>query len=148
MSNNQNKPSRHGIKSKNLGCLSVDAGDVVCFSMDSVIKLASLLGRGFGNSRLGDVHSQSNDIDEFIKEHEGVCCEFGCDGGYGVNRVHIISPEGECYDGVLIGGCPGPIRLLPDSLPSYGEFVDPRLDSWEKLSEDYKNLMVEKVWNE
>jgi hypothetical protein len=83
-----------------LGLVKVDAGDVVVFSLDQVMKMAHKMG-----------YNPIDGVDKFIARYQGVECGFGADGGYGVDRVTIVAENGEEYDGVLIGGPEGNVTL-------------------------------------
>lgn len=98
-----------GIKARELGVISVDAGDVVCFSMDEVIRMA------------GDV----DDVDRFIKRHKGVECDFRADGGYGVDQVTAVQQDGKTFDMILIGGDSKNLRrFLREDEPNFHEFFE------------------------
>lgn len=128
---------KNAIREKELGVLSVDAGDVVCFSLDSFIKIAEKLKRGFANKKL-DVHAQSADLDEFIKENDGILCEFHCDGGYGVSKVTAVGPDGNTYSAALIGGPGGTKRLLAQGEEEFNEMLDRKFGKDQCPSGDSK----------
>ena len=103
------------IKSKELGIISVDAGDVVCFSMDRCLDIADRLNMS---------------VDNFIKSFSGVNCEFHSDGGYGVDKVTAVRQDGSTCDMVLIGGdTKNFLRFLNEGEQELNEFIDshPRL---------------------
>jgi len=85
----------------NLGLVAVDAGDVVVFSYDAVMKMAARLG-----------YDPITGTDNFIKAFKGVECQFGADGGYGVDKVTVKDAKGDEYDAVLIGGPDGDVELV------------------------------------
>ena len=99
------------IKSKELGVISVDAGDVVCFSMDRCLDIADRLNMS---------------VDNFIGNFSGVKCEFRSDGGYGVNKVTAVDLVGSTCDMVLIGGAvPKNLRrFLNEGEQDFNEFMD------------------------
>lgn len=134
-----------GIKARELGIISVDAGDVVCFSMDEVIRMA------------GD----PDRVDNFIKRHRGVECEFRADGGYGVDQVTAVQQDGTTFDMILIGGDSKNLRrfLLQDE-PSFHEFMEshPRRheighgpafshDVFAEISKEYHEKLVSNPTN-
>ena len=99
-----------GIKVEELGVISVDAGDVVCFSMDEVFAMA---------------HAAHTDVNTYIKVHKGVQCDFRSDGGYGVDKVTAVQQDGKTFDMVLIGGDSKNLRrFLTEGEPSFDEFMD------------------------
>lgn len=99
-----------GIQSRELGVISVDAGDVVCFSMDEVLKMAE---------------RRNMDVDDFIKRHRGVECDFRADGGYGVDKVTAVQQDGKTYDMILMGGDTKNLRrFLLEGEPSFHEFME------------------------
>ena len=98
------------IKSHELGVISVDAGDVICFSMDEVLRMAE---------------RQHMDVDDFISQHKGVECDFRSDGGYGVDKVIAVQQDGTTFDMVLIGGDVKNLRrFLLEEEPNFEEFVE------------------------
>jgi len=104
------------IKKRELGVISVDAGDVVCFSMDSCLRVAERLGL---------------DVDAFIERYNGVECDFRADGGYGVDQVTAVQDDGKTYDMILIGGDAEHLRrFLKEGESSFHEFMEnhPRRD--------------------
>jgi len=104
------------IKKQELGVISVDAGDVVCFSMDSCLRVAERLGM---------------DVDAFIERYKGVECDFRADGGYGVDQVTAVQDDGKTYDMILIGGDAEHLRrFLKEGELSFHEFMEshPRRD--------------------
>ena len=93
------------IKNKELGRLLVDAGDVVCFSMDSVIRLAERLNIS---------------EDDLIARYEGVECDFRSDGNYGVDTLTAINQDGSTHSVVMIGGKPDEfLRFLNENEPTF-----------------------------
>ncbi len=95
-----------------LGTLSVDTGDVVCFSSDSVVRMLQALGK--------DVH----DYEEFLKEFEAVPCQFAADSLYRVEKVTVVNPKGESCDAVVIGhGLRNFERFLLVAEPTFDEFL-------------------------
>lgn len=99
-----------GIKRRELGVISVDAGDVVCFSMDRCLDIAERL---------------KLDVDTFIKRYDGVECDFRADGGYGVDQVTAVQDDGKTYDMVLIGGDVNHLRrFLTEDEKSFHEFME------------------------
>ncbi len=98
------------IKSEELGVIAVDAGDVVCFSMDSCLDIAERL---------------NVDVDTFIRNYRGVECNFRAEGGYGVDQVIAVQKDGSTCDMVLIGGDIKNLRrFLTDDEPTFREFMD------------------------
>ena len=99
------------IKSKELGVISVDAGDVVCFSMDRCLDIAKRLNMS---------------VDNFIGNFSGVKCEFRSDGGYVVNKVTAVDLVGSTCDMVLIGGAviKNLRRFLKKGEQDFNEFMD------------------------
>jgi len=79
------------VKFLKLGKLVVDCGDVVCFSMDSVIGLAEECGYDITK------------LQEFIKRWKGVECDLRSDGIYTVDRVTAVDQEGSTYSAIIIG---------------------------------------------
>ena len=95
-----------------LGTLSVDTGDVVCFSSDSVLRILRALGK--------DVH----DYEEFLKEFEAVPCQFAADSLYRVEKVTMVDSKGETCDAVVVGdGTPNFERFLLTNEPTFDEFL-------------------------
>lgn len=88
------------MKRRSLGLVTVDAGDVVVFSYDKVMKLAERLG-----------YDPLDGTDDMIEDFDGVPCEFGCDGIYGVDEVTVKDSAGNEYAAVLIGGPEGDVTL-------------------------------------
>lgn len=98
------------IKSKEMGVISVDAGDVVCFSYDEVMNMASECGMG---------------TEAFITQFNGVECGFAADGGYGVDKVTAVQQTGQTYDMILIGGDTRTLRrFLLEGEPNFSEFME------------------------
>ena len=96
------------VKATELGRLLVDAGDVVCFSYDQVMRLAEKLG-------ISD--------DALIRRYEGVACNFGADGNYGVDSLTAVTTEGKTHPVVMIGGDPETfLRFLHDGEQGFSEF--------------------------
>ena len=111
------------IKRDELGIAVVDCGDVVVMPIDALGDI------WLEHHRLdnADDHEQ---MEAWIKSIGGVCCEFRCDGRYGVDRVTVLTDDYEPYDGVLIGGPEdNSLRLLRDDEPDYEEFTDPLIES-------------------
>jgi hypothetical protein len=131
------------IRSKELGVISVDAGDVVCFSMDRCLDIAERLNMG---------------VDSFIRNFSGVECNFGADGGYGVDKVIAVQKDGTTYDVVLIGGDIRNFRrFLTVFEPTFNEFMDshPRSkeighgkdfnkDLFQEIAEEYHQRLLDK----
>jgi hypothetical protein len=96
------------MRSHELGKITVDAGDIVCFSMDSVMRLAEKLGVS---------------EDALIKRYNGVECGFGADGNYGVDSMTAVDVDGETYSVVMMGCEPGKfLRFLGETDPTFNEF--------------------------
>ena len=96
------------IKNRELGRLLVDTGDVVCFSMDSVIRLAERL----------DISE-----DALIARYDGVECNFSSDGNYGVDTLTAINQDGSTHSVVMIGGKPDEfLRFLNEDEPTFSDF--------------------------
>jgi len=99
---------RNNMRNQELGKLSVDAGDVVCFSMDSVMRLAEKLGVS---------------EDTLIQRYDGVECGFAADGNYGVDSLTAVDVDGRTYSVVLIGGAPEKFkRFLSEGDSTFHEF--------------------------
>lgn len=96
-----------------LGKLSVDTGDVVCFSSDSVLRILRALGK--------DV----NNYEEFLQQFDGVPCQFAADGSYHVEKMTAVHQKGESCDLVVIGDGMRTFRrfLRPDE-PTFTEFFE------------------------
>ena len=96
-----------------LGTLSVDTGDVVCFSTDSVLRILNALGKTL------------DDYEEFLAEFGGVPCQFAADGRYHVERLTAVHNKGETHDIVVIGDSMRNFRrfLLTDD-PTFDEFFE------------------------
>lgn len=134
-----------GIKVHELGVISVDAGDVVCFSMDEVIRMA------------GDVDG----VDNFIAKHRGIECNFRADGGYGVDQVTAVQQDGITFDMILIGGDTKNLRrFLTEDEQGFHEFYEshPRHaevgygdkfshDVFAEISKDYRQKLMENPTN-
>lgn len=98
------------IKNRELGRVLVDAGDVVVFSMDAIMRLAERL-------KVSE--------DTLISRYEGVSCEFGADGTYGVDRLFAVNDEGKTYPVVMIGGEPDKfLRFLGTDEQSFHDFYE------------------------
>lgn len=96
------------MRSNELGKIAVDAGDIVCFSMDSVMRLAEKLGVS---------------EDTLIKRYDGVECGFGADGNYGVDSMTAVDVDGKTYSVVMIGGEPDKfLRFLGETDPTFNDF--------------------------
>jgi hypothetical protein len=91
------------INQKQLGLLTVDAGDVVVFSADQVLRLMK---------KLGLHHS---DYEDFIEDTGAIECEFNVDTIYAVDRVTALDKNGEEYNAVLIGAPEGCVGLKTQS---------------------------------
>ena len=91
------------IERKNLGLLTVNAGDVVCFSMDAVMRMKAAMESGVCECFFG--------VEDVIETFGGVCCEMGGDGIYGVDKVTILDTKGQEYNGALIGGPDGKVGI-------------------------------------
>lgn len=98
------------IKNRELGRVLVDAGDVVVFSMDAIMRLAERL-------KVSE--------DTLIQRYEGVSCQFGADGNYGVDRAFAVTQEGKTYPVVLIGAEPDKFkRFLEVDEQSFHDFYE------------------------
>lgn len=98
------------LKSREMGRLLVDAGDVVCFSMESIIRLAERLG----------VSEEA-----LIARYEGVQCGIANDGNYGVDRLTAVNQNGVTHSVVMIGGNPDEfLRFLNDNEQTFHEFYE------------------------
>lgn len=98
------------VKSRELGRVVVDAGDVVVFSMDQVMRLAEKL-------KISE--------DALIQRYEGVPLEFHADGTYGVDRLFAVTDEGKTYPVVMIGGEPDKfLRFLGVDEQSFHDFYE------------------------
>lgn len=123
------------IKRKELGVISVDAGDVVCFSMDRCLDIAERLNM---------------DVDTFIRRYGGVECDFRADGGYGVDKVTAVQDDGKTYDMVLIGADTARLRrfLTEDEL-NFHEFMEGHPRSGEIGSgEDFNHALFAEIAKE
>ncbi len=99
------------IRSRELGKLIVDCGDVVCFSVDNVIKLAEQ--HGFAVEK----------VDEFIKKWGGVECDLRSNGVCGVDQVTAVNQNGSTYNAIIIGADMTEIkRFLLTSEEEFSEF--------------------------
>lgn len=129
------------IKARELGVISVDAGDVICFSMDEVLNMAE---------------RQNMDVDDFIRRYRGVECDFRADGGYGVDKVTAVQQDGKTYDMILMGGDTKNLRrFLLEGEPNFHEFMEnhPRNgeigsgpafnhEIFEEISKEYHEKLV------
>lgn len=98
------------IKNRELGRVLVDAGDVVVFSMDAIMRLAERL-------KVSE--------DTLIQRYDGVSCEFGADGTYGVDRLFAVNKEGKTYPVVMIGGEPDKfLRFMDADEQSFHDFYE------------------------
>lgn len=98
------------VKSRELGRVVVDAGDVVVFSMDQIIRLAEKL-------KISE--------ETLIQRYEGVACDFHADGTYGVDRLFAVNDEGKTYPVVMIGGEPDKfLRFLGADEQSFHDFYE------------------------
>jgi len=135
------------LKKKELGVLSVDAGDVICFSMDSVLKLMKRLNGDCGN--FGD------DVDNFIEEVGGVPCDFRCDGGYSVDKMTAVMNNGSTCSVAVLGMPDNFKRFLRDDEIEFNEFVDNHpnykdvgkgedfdADKFQKIVDEYSDSLV------
>lgn len=96
------------MRSSELGKITVDAGDIICFSIDDLMRLAEKLG----------VSEET-----LIQRYNGVKCNFGADGNYGVDSLTAVDVDGGTYPVVLIGGDPEKfLRFLGKNDPTFGEF--------------------------
>jgi hypothetical protein len=70
-------------RSHRLGSLSVDTGDVVCFSSDDVLRMVQALG------------GTAEDYSAFVERFRGIGCDFHADGRYTADgerrHVHLLS---------------------------------------------------------
>jgi hypothetical protein len=100
-------------RSHRLGSLSVDTGDVVCFSSDDVLRMVQALG--------GTVE----DYSAFVERFGGIGCDFHADGSYAVDRLTAVTDKGETQDVVVIGGDWKRFqRFLRQGEPTLTEFLD------------------------
>jgi hypothetical protein len=96
------------IRSRELGKIIVDAGDIVCFSIDDLMRLAEKLG----------VSEET-----LIQRYNGVKCGFGADGNYGVDSLTAVNVDGGTYSVVMLGGDPEKfLRFLGKDDPTFTEF--------------------------
>jgi hypothetical protein len=101
------------IRRQCLGSLSVDTGDVVCFSSDAVLRIIEALG------------GTPEDLSAFVERFGGVGCGFHADGRYAVDRLVAVDDDGETRDVVVIGGeWKGFERFLREDEPTFDEFLD------------------------
>ena len=108
-----------GIKKEKLGFLSVDAGDVVCFSVDSVMRIIK---------KMNNNYDPVSDFDQFVDDFDGVSCRFNSDGGYQVDKVTGIDLDGNTFNMVIIGLPDNFQRLLDENEPTYNEFYESHPD--------------------
>lgn len=98
------------VKNRELGRVLVDAGDVVVFSMDQILRLAEKL-------KISE--------DDLIRRYEGVSCDFNADGNYGVDRLFAVTNEGKTYPVVMIGSEPDKfLRFLGADEQSFHAFYE------------------------
>ena len=96
-----------------LGTLSVDTGDVVCFSSDSVLRILRALGK--------DV----DDYDEFLEQYDAVPCQFAADGSYQVAKMIAVSSKGQKVELVVISdGLSNVQRFLRTDEPTFDKFLE------------------------
>lgn len=95
-------------KTQELGKLLVDSGDVVCFSLDNVDRLAERLGLS---------------TDEVLRRYEGVACQLNEDGVYGVDTATAVRTDGGTHSVVVIGADENFLRLLGADEPTLREFL-------------------------
>jgi len=96
-----------------LGTLSVDTGDVVCFSSDSVLRILRARGK--------DV----NDYEKFLEQFDGVPCQFAADGSYRLEKMIAVNRKGESCDMVVIGdGMRNFQRFLLTDEQTFTEFFE------------------------
>lgn len=101
------------MKTRQLGTIPVDAGDVVCFSMDRVLAMAEAAGYG-------------EDVQEFIEDNRGVACALPGDGVYGVDQATAVDDKGKTYSVAVIGLPDNARRLLDDGEQTFREWYDAR----------------------
>jgi hypothetical protein len=129
-------------KNRELGRVLVDAGDIVVFSMDQVMRLAEKL-------KISE--------DALIQRYEGVTGEFHQDGNYGVDRLFAVTTEGKTYPVVMIGGEPDKfLRFLKADEQSFHDFYenhprkaevgqdeDFRRDVFEQIAAEYRRKLLD-----
>ena len=98
------------IKNRELGRVVVEAGDVVVFSMDQLLRLAEKL---------------KIDENTLIALYEGIPCQFGANGTFGVDRLVAVTEEGKTYPVVMIGGEPDKfLRFLREGEQTFHDFYE------------------------
>jgi hypothetical protein len=132
------------LKSKELGRIPVDAGDVVVFSRDMVDSLAEEIGE---------------DGNDLIERCGGVLCNFQADGNYGVDQLTAVDNEGRTYPVVLIGANPDTfLRFLEATEPGFGEYYrqHPKFrevgqgngfnkEVFAEIADEYRKKLLEKT---
>jgi hypothetical protein len=100
-------------RSQRLGFLSVDTGDVVCFSSDDVLRIIEALG------------GTTEDYSSFVERFDGIPCDFRADGRYSVDKLIAVANDGVIHDVVVIGGgdWKGFQRFLREEEPTLEEFL-------------------------
>lgn len=122
------------IRTKEIGRLLSDEGDVVVFSLDEL-------------SRFADAYNV--EVDELIEVHKGVRCGFDSEGTFGVDRVTAVTKEGKTVPAVLIGLDPDNVcRFLKENEPTWDQFFKNHPKSGDKASfneivADYGRLLVD-----
>lgn len=76
------------IKTRELGVLLVDAGDIVCFSKDDLLILAATMGTSY---------------EALVQRFNGIACELNANGGYGVESIEMVGESGK-REVIVIGG--------------------------------------------
>ena len=90
------------MKQEYLGRLVVDAGDVVCFSVDSVMKMMKEMG----------YKNPPEEVEDFIDRFDGVECGFDADGVYGMDKVTAVDEDDNEFEAVLIGAPNNTVKIL------------------------------------
>jgi hypothetical protein len=126
------------LRVRSLGSLSVDTGDVICFSSDAVLRMVEQLG--------GTVE----DSEAFISRFQGVPCQFHADGRYAVDQLVAVANDGETYDVAVIGGnWKRFARFLGKDEPTFDEFLASHPDA-SRIGEDkqFKLRIFQRVCRE
>jgi hypothetical protein len=100
------------LRARSLGSLTVDTGDVVCFSSDAILEMIKQLG--------GDVE----DYEQFIERFGGVPCQFHCDGRYTVDQLIAVVDNGDTHNVTVVGGSWRRFaRFLRNDEPTLDEYI-------------------------
>jgi len=134
------------LRVRSLGSLTVDTGDVVCFSSDAVLQIIKQMG--------GDI----DDFEKFIERFGGVPCQFHADGRYSVDQLIAVADNGDTHDVTVVGGSWRRFaRFLRRDEPTLDEFLarhpqrskigqgeDFKLRIFQRLCREYRTRVVAK----